>query len=271
MSKDRIRDIVASYCQRLPGQLRDLDTALGGLAGIGAIDVAALSAAQIEAHRLSGSAHCMGFADLGDALGLLERQLSDAAHADSGRARAQLKQVDACMGLILRALPSVIPENSVLFGLEEKDEDLPVFDDAAAETLAALRRSDIIVADDDVSIRRLVRTILVSSGYRNVHLAGSGRNVLELGKTVRPSLILSDWNMQPLDGLELLHRVRAGQTAFRKNTPFVFLTRENELEKVRTAARAGVDHFLVKPFTPEDLMRAVSNVLERDAAAREAS
>jgi two-component system chemotaxis response regulator CheY len=121
----------------------------------------------------------------------------------------------------------------------------------------------ILVADDMPTIRELVKNQLRAMGFKNTLEAADGEQALsviiksaEAGQPVQ--FVISDWNMPNLTGLELLKRVRANPKLAK--LPFVLLTSETERDQVTEAILAGVNQYIVKPFTPksfEDKIKAV--------------
>ncbi|MGE5086049.1 MAG: response regulator [Bacillota bacterium] len=120
----------------------------------------------------------------------------------------------------------------------------------------------ILVIDDMPSIRDLVKNTLKAMGYKNVQEAEDGEKGLEvLMKSNSPGssiqLVISDWNMPKMKGLDLLKHVRA--TTEWANLPFVLLTSESERDQVTEAVLAGVSQYIVKPFSAkifEDKLKA---------------
>lgn len=120
----------------------------------------------------------------------------------------------------------------------------------------------ILVIDDMPSIRDLVKNTLKGMGFKNILEAGDGEEGLKIllqnnsaGSNIQ--LVISDWNMPKMKGLELLKQVRA--TAEWVNLPFVLLTSESERDQVTEAVLAGVSQYIVKPFSAkifEDKLKA---------------
>lgn len=120
----------------------------------------------------------------------------------------------------------------------------------------------ILVIDDMPSIRDLVKNTLKAMGYKNMVEAGDGEEGLKIlmqnnvaGSQIQ--LVISDWNMPKMKGLDLLKQVRA--TAEWANLPFVLLTSESERDQVTEAVLAGVSQYIVKPFSAkifEDKLKA---------------
>jgi DNA-binding response OmpR family regulator len=121
-------------------------------------------------------------------------------------------------------------------------------------------RSTVLVADDDPDIRELVTFKLEQAGYR-VHAVGDGVAALAAAKALSPSLLLLDVMMPGLNGYEVCRRLRAaGETA---TTPVIMLTAKAQEGDVETGFAMGVDDYIVKPFSPRELLTRVNNVLAR--------
>lgn len=119
----------------------------------------------------------------------------------------------------------------------------------------------ILIIDDMPSIRDLVRKTLRSMGYKNIQEAGDGEEglqILESHLARAPiQLVISDWNMPNMSGLELLKKVRAVKDW--THLPFILLTSESERDQVTEAVLAGVSQYIVKPFSAkvfEDKLKA---------------
>jgi len=107
----------------------------------------------------------------------------------------------------------------------------------------------ILVVDDFSTMRRIVKNVLKQLGYDNVEEAEDGAQAFSKLKTGGFGFMVSDWNMPNMDGLDLLKSVRAD--ADLKDLPILMVTAEAEKEKVVTAIKAGVNNYIVKPFTAE--------------------
>lgn len=106
---------------------------------------------------------------------------------------------------------------------------------------------NVLVVDDYKTMIRIVRGLLEQLGFRNIDEAIDGPSALEKIQGKDYGLIPSDWNMQPMTGYELLRAVRAD--ACTKATPFVMVTAEAKTENVVAARQAGVNNYIIKPFT----------------------
>lgn len=116
----------------------------------------------------------------------------------------------------------------------------------------------ILIVDDYKTMLRIIRNLLKQLGFDNVDEATDGQAALARLKAKPYGLVISDWNMEPMTGYELLKQVRADEAL--KKTPFIMITAESKTENVIAAKQAGVNNYIVKPFNAETLktkMRAV--------------
>lgn len=116
----------------------------------------------------------------------------------------------------------------------------------------------ILVVDDQRTMTRIIRNLLKQNDLNNSDEASNGEEALAKLRTGGFGLIISDWNMEPMTGLELLQKVRAdGQL---KTTPFIMVTAESKPENVLAAKEAGVSNYIVKPFNAQTLMDKIQRV-----------
>ena len=125
--------------------------------------------------------------------------------------------------------------------------------------MAVDKSMKILVVDDYRSMTRIVRGLLNQLGFLNVDEAHDGPSALALIRSQTYGLVLSDWNMQPMSGLELLREVRAEQRT--SALPFVMVTAEAKAENVVAARQAGVNNYVIKPFTLAVLKHKLTTVL----------
>lgn len=118
---------------------------------------------------------------------------------------------------------------------------------------------NVLVVDDYKSMIRIVRGLLNQLGFQNVDEALDGPTALTLIRSKTYGLVLSDWNMQPMTGLELLKEVRADERT--RTLPFVMVTAEAKAENVVAARQAGVNNYVIKPFTLAVLKQKLTTVL----------
>ena len=121
----------------------------------------------------------------------------------------------------------------------------------------------ILVVDDYNTMIRIIRNLLKQLGFENVDEASDGTIALERMREKKYGLIISDWNMEPMTGYDLLKEVRAN--AELKATPFIMVTAESKTENVIAAKKAGVNNYIVKPFNAQTLKTKIDAVFT-DAA-----
>lgn len=117
----------------------------------------------------------------------------------------------------------------------------------------------VLVVDDQQSIRGLTRFSLEQIGFSQIGEAANGRAGLESISLTPVDLIISDFNMPEMDGLQFLQAVRAHPTA--RRTPFIMLTGRGDKELVSKAAQAGVNNYVIKPFTVEMFKKKIEAVV----------
>ena len=117
----------------------------------------------------------------------------------------------------------------------------------------------VLVVDDYQTMIRIIRNLLNQLGFKNIEEAKDGRQALEKLNSGRFGLVISDWNMEPMTGYELLQQVRASEKL--KTTPFIMVTAEPKTENVIAAKKAGVNNYIVKPFNAETLKGKLKSVL----------
>jgi two-component system chemotaxis response regulator CheY len=109
----------------------------------------------------------------------------------------------------------------------------------------------ILIVDDYKTMLRIIRNLLKQLGFDNVDEATDGSTALQRLRDKNYGLVISDWNMEPMTGLQLLREVRAD--AKLAHIPFVMVTAESKTENVIAAKEAGVTNYIVKPFNAETL------------------
>ncbi|MDH3235442.1 MAG: response regulator [Alphaproteobacteria bacterium] len=117
----------------------------------------------------------------------------------------------------------------------------------------------ILLVDDYVTMLRILRNIFVQLKFTNIHEATDGVTALAELRAGDYSLIMSDWNMEPMTGLELLREVRADDKL--KQIPFIMVTAESKTENVIVAKKAGVSNYIVKPFNANTLKSKLVSVI----------
>jgi two-component system chemotaxis response regulator CheY len=116
----------------------------------------------------------------------------------------------------------------------------------------------VLVVDDYSTMIRIIRNLLRQLGFENVDDASDGSAALAKMRNRRYGLVISDWNMEPMTGYELLKQVRA--TPEFSKTPFIMVTAEAKTENVIAAKKAGVNNYIVKPFNAQTLKTKIETV-----------
>ncbi|MGJ8529529.1 response regulator [Maritalea sp.] len=122
----------------------------------------------------------------------------------------------------------------------------------------------ILIVDDYATMLRILRNLLKQLGFEDVHEASDGQAALKQFENNTYDLVISDWNMEPMTGFDLLRAVRSNpETA---ETKFIMITAESATENVIAAKRAGVNNYIIKPFTSEILMGKIEAVFQQRVA-----
>ena len=125
----------------------------------------------------------------------------------------------------------------------------------------------ILVVDDFSTMRRIVRNLLVELGFTNglIQEAEDGNAALALLRSQSFDLVVTDWNMPNMTGIDLLRAIRADASL--KSLPVLMVTAENNRDQIIAAAQSGVNGYVVKPFTAVTLKEKLDKIFERLAAA----
>lgn len=121
------------------------------------------------------------------------------------------------------------------------------------------RELPILIVDDYRTMLKIVRSFLQQLGFKNVDEATDGQSAYDLICQKEYGLVISDWNMQPMTGLDLLKKVRSDPKTAK--LPFIMVTAEAKAENVVAARQAGVNNYIIKPFTQAVLQQKMSAVL----------
>lgn len=119
-------------------------------------------------------------------------------------------------------------------------------------------KAKILIVDDMQTMRRLLKSALNDLGYTNVVDADGGQSALALLESQDFKLLITDWNMPGMEGIDLLKAVRADDRW--KNMPVLMVTAEAKREQIMEAAEAGVNGYVVKPFQPAQLKEKLDKV-----------
>ena len=118
---------------------------------------------------------------------------------------------------------------------------------------------NILIVDDYKTMLRIIRNLLKQLGFNNVDEATDGSMALQKLRDKEYGLVISDWNMEPMTGIQLLREVRADTKL--KALPFIMITAESKTENVIAAKEAGVNNYIVKPFNAATLKTKLASVI----------
>ena len=121
----------------------------------------------------------------------------------------------------------------------------------------------ILVVDDYKTMIRIIRNLLKQLGFEDVDEAADGTEALAKLKERKYGLVISDWNMVPMTGYDLLKNVRADEAL--QSLPFIMVTAESKTENVIAAKKAGVNNYIVKPFNAQTLKGKIDTVFQVEA------
>ncbi len=119
---------------------------------------------------------------------------------------------------------------------------------------------NVLVVDDFATMRRIIKNVLKQIGFTNISEADDGKSALKVLKDETFDLILCDWNMPEMPGIELLKKVRSDDQL--KGIPFVMITAETKKDNIIEAVKAGVSNYIVKPFTAEIVEEKLTKVFK---------
>ena len=125
--------------------------------------------------------------------------------------------------------------------------------------MAVDMKMNVLIVDDYKTMLRIVGNLLKQLGFTNIDEATDGATALEKMRQKNYGLVISDWNMEPMTGLQLLKEVRSDIKL--KAVPFIMVTAESKTENVVAAKQAGVSNYIVKPFNAETLRDKIEKVL----------
>ncbi len=125
--------------------------------------------------------------------------------------------------------------------------------------MAVDMKMKFLVVDDYNTMQRILTNLLKQLGFTNVEAASDGQQALTMLLDDSFDFVISDWNMEPMTGIELLREVRGNDQL--KHLPFIMITAESKTENVIAAKQAGVSNYIVKPFNAETLKGKIASVL----------
>jgi len=116
----------------------------------------------------------------------------------------------------------------------------------------------VLIVDDFATMRRILKNIMKQIGFSDITEADNGKNALKVLKSQAIDLVLCDWNMPEMPGIEVLNTVRADDKL--KATPFIMVTAEAQKENILEAVKSGVSSYIVKPFTADTVEEKLQKV-----------
>jgi two-component system chemotaxis response regulator CheY len=119
----------------------------------------------------------------------------------------------------------------------------------------------VLVVDDFATMRKIVKNVLKQINIENVVEAENGKHALNVLKSEEVDLIISDWMMPEMTGIEFLKVCKEDEE--KKKIPFIMVTAEGQKDSVMEAIKSGVDNYIVKPFTPDKLKDAIDRARAR--------
>ena len=119
----------------------------------------------------------------------------------------------------------------------------------------------ILIVDDFSTMRRIIKNVLHELGFHNTDEADDGATALPMLRAVNYNFFITDWNMPGMQGIDLLKAIRSDTKL--ASTPVLLVTAEAKKDQIVVAAQAGVNGYIVKPFTADTLREKISKIFER--------
>lgn len=125
------------------------------------------------------------------------------------------------------------------------------------------KKLTVLVVEDTAPMRKLITSVLETLGVGRVYSAENGERGFEMFKRENPDIIIADWHMEPMSGIELTREIRTNMMSPNRMAPIVLVTGYSALNRVSDARDAGVTEFLVKPFSANDLAKRIAYVINK--------
>ncbi len=126
---------------------------------------------------------------------------------------------------------------------------------------SSITKKTILIVEDSISMRHTIKSSLRTQGFEKLIEANDGQIALTTMQKGKVDIVISDWSMPNMSGLELFNALKADENL--KSIPFIILTGNDQKEHVTEALRSGVKHYMVKPFNPKKLFEKVVELLEQ--------
>lgn len=120
----------------------------------------------------------------------------------------------------------------------------------------------VIIADDDRRISVIVREVLESLGFKNIYLSNDGSDALRIIRKEKIDMLITDWKMSPMDGINLVKFIRTSDESPNRLLPIIMMTGNVEREQVEIARDVGITEFVIKPFSAKTLMSRIVMLIE---------
>ena len=126
-----------------------------------------------------------------------------------------------------------------------------------------LKNAKILIVDDVIPMQTLLRSILGTFGFKDIEVADNGQDGFEKFCRYNPDLVLTDWMMEPVNGIEMVERIRKDPLSPNRFVPVMLMTGFSSRLRVEHARDIGITEFIVKPFTARDLFTKIEYVIEK--------
>ena len=125
------------------------------------------------------------------------------------------------------------------------------------------KKLTVLVVEDTAPMRKLMTSVLETLGVGRVFTADNGERGFEVFRRENPDIVIADWHMTPMSGIELTHEIRTNMMSPNRMAPIVLVTGYSALNRVSEARDVGVTEFLVKPFSANDLAKRLAYVINK--------
>lgn len=121
----------------------------------------------------------------------------------------------------------------------------------------------ILIVEDNLPMAKITKAIMETFGIKKIHMAKNGNEGFNKFQEEKYDLLIIDWMMKPMDGLDLTKKIRTDPLSLNPYVPIILMTGFSEKKRVVRARDTGVTEFLVKPFTANDLYKRIAQIIER--------
>lgn len=126
-----------------------------------------------------------------------------------------------------------------------------------------LNKLSVLIVEDTPALKKLMISTLNALGIGTIYSAADGKQAFEIFCRQNPDLVITDWLMEPLNGLELVHQMRTSKASPNKMVPIILMTGYSAQPRIENARDQGITEFLVKPFTAAELSRKISYIIDK--------